>query len=111
MRITIAMSSTGLFYAPGLAAPVVIEVSALPAADAVRIETLVRDTVFFDREAAPETLARPVPDARQVTVTVEEAGRSHTLLLAEPIKDPGLKALVECLQDHARALRDAKRQP
>ena len=103
MRITFAMSSTGLFYSPGLAEPVVLDLAALPPAAAARIEALVRDAQVLDRPAAPESL--PMPDARCFTVTVEQEGRSRTLELPEPIADPALKALVRCLQDQVRAVR------
>lgn len=109
MRVTIAMSSTGLFYSPGLAEPVVVDVAGLPKPEAARIEGLVSDAKVFDRAAAPESLSRPTPDARQVTVTVEQGGRSCTLHLTEPIADPALKALVGCLLDHMRAAQAAKR--
>ncbi|MFE0754285.1 protealysin inhibitor emfourin [Inquilinus sp. NPDC058860] len=109
MRITFAMSSTGLFYAPGLAEPVVLDLAALPPAEAARIEALVRDAHVLDRPAAPEGLSRPMPDARQFTVTVDDGGRSRTLELAEPIADPALKDLVRCLQDQVRALRARRR--
>jgi hypothetical protein len=111
MRVTIAMPSTGLFYAPGLAESVVLELSALPRPEAARIEALVSDAKVFDRAAGPESLSRPTPDARQVTVTVEQSGRSCTLHLTEPIADPALKALVGCLLDHMRAAQAAKRRP
>jgi hypothetical protein len=103
MRITFAMSSPGLFYAPGLAEPVVLDLATLPPADAARIEALVRDAHVLDRPAAPEGL--PTPDARCFTLTVEQDGRSRTLELPEPIADPELKDLVRCLQDQIRALR------
>jgi len=106
MRITFAMSSTGLFYSPGLAEPAVLDLAALPQAEAARIEALVRDAHVLDRpEAALESLARPTPDARSFTVTVEQDGRIRTLELAEPIADPTLRDLVRCLQDQIRALR------
>ncbi|MGK9167193.1 hypothetical protein KXR53_12895 [Inquilinus limosus] len=108
MRITFAMSSTGIFYAPGLAQPVVLELAALPSEEAARIEALVRDAHVLDRPA-PEEASRPMPDARRFTVTVDEDGRSRTLELAEPIADPTLKALIRCLQDQARALRTKQR--
>ncbi|MGO1075582.1 protealysin inhibitor emfourin [Inquilinus sp. CA228] len=107
MRITFAMSSPGLFYAPGLAEPVVLDLAALPPAEAARIEALVRDAHVLDRPAAPESLS--MPDARCFTLTVEQDGRSRTLEVPEPIADPALKALVRCLQDQVRALR-GKRQ-
>jgi hypothetical protein len=109
MRVTIAMSSTGLFYSPGLAEPVVVDVAGLPQPESARIEGLVSDAKVFDRAAAPESLSRPTPDARQVTVTVEQGTRSCTLHLTEPIADPALKALVGCLLDHMRAAQAAKR--
>jgi hypothetical protein len=109
MRITFAMSSPGLFYAPGLAEPVVLDLAALPAADAARIEALVSEAHVLDRPAAAESLSRPTPDARCFTLTVEQDGRSRTLELPEPIADPALKDLVRCLQDQVRALRGKQR--
>ncbi len=99
------MSSPGLFYAPGLAEPVVLDLAALPPAEAARIEALVREAHVLDRPAAPESLSRPMPDARCFTLTIEQGGRSRTLELPEPIADPALKDLVRCLQDQVRALR------
>jgi len=106
MRITFAMSSTGLFYSPGLAEPMELDLAALPPEEAARIEALVHDAGVLDRPATPERLS--MPDARCFTLTVEQDGRSRTLDLPEPIADPALKALVRCLQDQVRALR-AKR--
>jgi hypothetical protein len=109
MRITFAMSSTGLFYSPGLAAPVEFDLAALPQAEAARIAALVRDAHLLDRPAAmPESVSRPMPDARSFTVTIEQDGRSRTLELTEPIADPTLRDLVRCLQEQARALRGTK---
>jgi hypothetical protein len=111
MRITFAMSSTGLFYSPGLAEPVVLDLAALPPAEAARIQALIHAAHVLDRPAvALESLSRPVPDARSFTVTVEQDGSSRTIELAEPIADPTLRDLVRCLQDQARALRN-NRQP
>ncbi|MGO4127619.1 protealysin inhibitor emfourin [Inquilinus sp. YAF38] len=107
MRITFAMSSPGLFYAPGLAEPVVLDLAALPQAEAARIEALVRDARVLDRPAAAESL--PMPDARCFTLTIEQDGRSRTLELPEPIADPALKDLIRCLQDQVRALRENRR--
>jgi hypothetical protein len=109
MRITFAMSSTGLFYAPGLAEPVVLDLAALPPAAAARIRALIHAAHVLDRPAAAlESLSRPMPDARSFTVTVEQEGRSRTLELAEPIADPTLRDLVRCLQDQVRALKGKK---
>ncbi|WP_395676429.1 protealysin inhibitor emfourin [Inquilinus sp.] len=109
MRITFAMSSTGLFYAPGLAEPVVLELAALPPAEAARIRALIHDAHVLDRPAAAlESLSRPVPDGRSFTVTVEQDGSSRTLELAEPIADPTLRDLVRCLQDQVRVLKGRK---
>jgi len=109
MRITFAMSSTGLFHAPGLAEPVELDLGTLPPSEAARIEALVRDAHVLDRPAAtPQSLSRPMPDARCFTVTVEQGDRRRTLEIAEPIADPALKDLVRCLQDQVRALRKMK---
>lgn len=108
MRVTIAMPSTGIFYAPGLAAPVAFDTAVLPKAQAARLKTLVRDARFLDRPAAPDSLTSSVPDARQITVTVEEDGVQRTMHLTEPIRDPALKALVRFLNAEARTRRGSR---
>jgi hypothetical protein len=107
MRVSIELPATGLGYFPGLARPVVIEPGALSEPEARKAAELVAAARFFDRpaSAAAESMARGLPDARQYTITIEQGGRRHTLRIAEPIDDPGLRELVRFLEVKAKAVR------
>ena len=111
MRVTFEAPATGVGYFPGLSKPVVIEADQLGEADARELGQLVADARFFDQ---PAQAGAPPPrgaDQRQLTVTIEQDGRSRTLHLPEPIEDVGLRRLVRFVEDKAKAIRAAARAP
>ena len=102
----------GIAYFPGLSQPVTIESDQLPKDKAADLKRLVEGGHLFDLP----TLAAPPPSAGadyyQYTVTVEDGGRLTTVRLADPIGNPALQALVDFLEEQARALRaDRARTP
>jgi hypothetical protein len=110
MRVTFEAPATGVGFFPGLAKPVVIEADQLPEAEARELDALVADARFFDQPArAPAPPTRGAADQRQLTITIEQGGRRHTLHLPEPIDDPGLKRLVRFLEAKAKAIRASAR--
>lgn len=109
MRITVSMPSTGFVFAPGLARPVVIDVDALPAAEAANLKALAQDAGVFDA-AAPLTIpADPkTRDAREVVIDVEDGSRRRMLRIAEPSPlAPPLQRFVDAVRAQADALRAA----
>ena len=91
MRIRIVLS--GGFA--GLKREKIVETSALPAAERTALERLVAACGFFALPAHDPT-ARPMPDARQLDVEIEDdAGRTHRVRLAEHAASPAVKDLVD----------------
>lgn len=109
MRITVSMPSTGLFYSPGLARPVAIEVDELPSEVAGEIKRLVGEARLFDPgEIKSVPLAPNVRDGQQLTITVEEGDKQRTLHVSDPagsIEDPSLRRFVEMVRQQADAAR------
>lgn len=107
MRIEFSTQG-GVAYFPGLAKPVVIDTSELPAEEAAAIERLVDAARLWQQPAQPSGLPRGA-DLRQYTITVEDRDKRHTVRLHDPIADPALAALVSHLQAKMKALRRAAR--
>lgn len=102
MRVTFALSATGVGFFPGLAEPVTIEAERLPEALGRELDALVASTAFFDRPAAPATRGA---DRRQYTITIEQDGRSRTLVVDEPLDEPELRRLIQLLEAAAKEAR------
>ena len=105
MRIQVNMASTGLAYFPGLAKPVTIDSQELPDQEAADVERLVGAARFFARPAVVGATTRGPADARQYTVTIEEGGRSHTVRITDPPKDPELRELLDYLKAKVKEAR------
>ena len=109
MRITVSMPSTGLFYAPGLARPIVIEVDQLPKEVAEKLSGLAERARIFDQ---PETVelgeSKNVRDAQQFTITVEHGDKRRTIQLFEPltaIPNEALREFIQLVREQARLAR------
>jgi hypothetical protein len=87
-------SDGGLAYIPGLSRPRTVDTALLPAGEAAALEDLVQRAEFF---AKPVEIGTPAPgsaDQRAFTITVEDAHRSHTVKVTEPVSDPALATLL-----------------
>lgn len=105
MRVEFATSG-GIAFFPGLARPVVIEANQLPEDEARKLGDLVAASRFFDRPAQmAHGMAPGAADYRQHTITIEQGGRSHTVVVNEPVEDPDMKQLVNFLEGQAKAAR------
>jgi hypothetical protein len=105
MRVEFATSG-GFAYFPGLARPVVIEADQLPQEEARKLNDLVAASRFFDQpERVANKMAPGAADYRQHTITINQGGRSHTVIVNEPIEDPTMKQLVGFLEGQAKAAR------
>jgi hypothetical protein len=105
MRITVSMPSTGVFYAPRLARPVVLDVDKLSADVAKRLLRLVEESKFFDQ---PDVIAgasqQGLRDAQQLAITVEAGGKQHTLRISDPIgsiANASLREFVQLVREQA----------
>ena len=100
MRVQFKMDG-GFVYLPERSAPVTIDTDSLPAAEANELERLLEAADFFD---LPETSLPPrgAADYLRYTISVTSPEHSHTVSLTDPIEDPHVQALVECLEAKAR---------
>lgn len=100
----------GIAHFPGLGKPVAISSEQLSESDAQKLKRLVNTVDFFDRPARANLPAPGAADYRQYTITIEEAGRRHTVRLTDPIDDPGFKELMAFLRNKAKKLRIRERE-
>lgn len=101
MRIEFRVDG-GLAAFPGLAKPVSIDCSALPAPAGERLRDLVHRARLF---ALPAEQGAALPDARAYTIAVDDDSRCRTVTVREPITDPALQELIAELEHHAAVER------
>jgi hypothetical protein len=103
------MPSTGVFYAPGLARPVVIDTEDLPAAVAKKLERLADDAQVFEQtELGSGADSAKLRDAQETVITVEAEGKERTLRVPDPvaaIASKSLREFVTLVRDQAERLR------
>jgi hypothetical protein len=93
MTITFEMSG-GFAHLPALSGPVTIDTAQIePQADN-ELESLVRQSRFFDQPSRGPTPAKGAADYRSYTITVRDGLRVHTIQLTDPITDVNLEQLV-----------------
>ena len=108
MQITVSMPSTGVFYAPGLARRVVLDLDQLPKEIAEPLKTLADRAGIFTGGETIELAADPkMRDIRQFTIEVEDRGKQRVLHVAEPsMNAPGpLAEFVRLVRKQADAAR------
>jgi len=101
MRIQVERDG-GFAYIPALSEPTTVDTASLSSEEASALEAAVRQTDF---SAAAELAAAPAAgsaDHRTITVKVDDSGSSHSITVAEPIEDAGLRALVDQVLAAAR---------
>lgn len=98
----------GIAHFPGLSRPVLIDSAALSAEDAEELRRLVEAARFFEQPASASAPPRGAADYRRHTISVDTGERQHTVQVAEPVADAGLRNLIRFLEAKARALRRPK---
>ena len=104
MKITFEMNG-GFAHIPALSGPVIIDTAQIDPQVATQLESLVRESRFFDQPAHADTVAKGAADYRTYTITVEDGPRVHTSQFTDPIMDANLERLVSRLQVMARPPR------
>ena len=104
MKITFEMSG-GFAHIPGLSGPVTIDTAQIDPQVATELESLVRQSRFFDQLARDQSPARGAADYRTYTITVQDGPQVHTIQLTDPIRDTNLGRLVSRLSVMARKPR------
>lgn len=101
MKITIETSG-GFAALPGPGKPVILDTARIDARVAEDLETLVRESRFFDLPALLDATHEGAADYFTYTVTVQDGPLLHTVQLTEPITDAVLERLVSTLENMAR---------
>ena len=97
MRIQFQMEG-GIAYFPRLNKPRTIESDHLPEQEADELKQLVNAAHFFALPAVVGSPASGAADYRQYTITIEYAGKQHTVHVTDPIEDSNLQSLVTNLK-------------
>jgi hypothetical protein len=104
MKITFEMNG-GFAPIPALSGPVTIDTAQIDPQVATQLESLVRESRFFNQPARAVTVAKGAADYRTYSITVEDGPSVHTVQLTDPITDANLERLVSHLQVMARPPR------
>jgi hypothetical protein len=95
----------GFAHLLGLSKPIVVDTTQMPDQQARELERLVETACFFELPPQAWALPRGVADVRRYTVTIEHAGRRHTVQLTDLVDDPALQALLDQLRGMAHEQR------
>jgi len=97
--VRIRLSAEGGFaYLPGLRKPIVVDLDALPAAEAAGLRALLEKADFFALPARVGKQAAGAADMREYTIEVENGEKHHTVTVSETQASPALLALIDRLQ-------------
>jgi hypothetical protein len=88
----------GFAYLPGLRKPVSVDSEQLSPEDAGELERLLREADFFNLRATPSAPPPGAADYQTYTLTIEDAGRRHTVQFTDAEPDPALRALVDAVK-------------
>ena len=105
MRIVFTVSG-GFAPVASLDAPLTIDVATLPQPEQDELRQLVQRTGFFELPARRPRLQGA--DTRTYTIAIEDGGRSHTVVLADPLPAGELRILVDRLRWRAAVARRLK---
>lgn len=100
MRVEFCVQG-GLAYFPGLSKPITIDTDQLPAEEAAALRRLVDEAHVFDPTPTAATPARGAADPQQYTITIEDAGRTRTIQLTDPVP-PEFRPLLDALRARLR---------
>jgi hypothetical protein len=107
------MPSTGIFYAPGLARPVVFDSDDLPAPVAEKLKRLADDAQLFEQaEVAPSPAPDKLRDVQEIVITVEADGKTRTIHVSDPtgfIANKSLQKFVALVKEQAELQREKGR--
>jgi len=107
MRITLSTPSTGIFYSPGLARPVTVDVDTLPAARAQKLRSLAVEAGIFLKDIPAKPASAASRDMQQFVINVEDGEQQQTLRLTEEMAgaDNALKDFVALVRSEANLAR------
>ena len=100
-------NSDGLVFLSRVKPPIALDGELLAEADRLELEQLVRAARFFD---LPEQTPSNLNGGPAWYITIEDAGRQHSVKVGQPVQGPAMRRLVERLRKlGATEARKAKR--
>jgi len=90
--------SGGFAHLPTLSKPFIIDTAQINTQNAYQLETMVRESDFFNQPAHVDSKTKGAADYRTYTITVEDGTNVHSVQLTDPIEDAKLQKLVSQLQ-------------
>lgn len=96
------MISGGLVYSAGIAHPLTLDSNRMSSSEEARLRQLVADAHFWTLPAKDPAKAPPV-DIRSYDLTIEEAGKTQSVRLIDPVEEPHLHALLEFIKERTGA--------
>jgi len=101
MKINFEMSG-GFAHIPMLNKPIMLDTKQIESRVANELESIVRNSHFFQLPRENKNSAKGAADYRIYTITIEDDSHVHTIQLTDPITDVNLERLVSRLQSIAR---------
>jgi hypothetical protein len=88
-------NSDGLVFLSRVKPPIALDGELLAEADRLELEQLVRAARFFD---LPEQTPSNLNGGPAWYITIEDAGRQHSVKVGQPVQGPAMRRLVERLR-------------
>ena len=102
-------NSDGLVFLSRVKPPITLDGALLDETDRLDLEQLVRAARFFD---LPEQIPGNLNGGPAWYITIEDAGRQHSVKVGQPVQGPAMRRLVERLRKlGASQARMVKRSP
>lgn len=97
MMITFEMNG-GFAHIPNLSQPTIIDTAQINPKTATQLESLVRESHFFDRPIHADIVPKGAADYRTYTITVKDDLHARTIQFTDLAMDVNLERLVSCIQ-------------
>src|SRR6187431_1672539 len=97
MNVTLEISG-GFAPTPSLSVPYIVNTDEMESLRASEIETIVRDSHFFELPNRVETAPRGAADYFVYAITIKDGDRVHTVVLTDPVSDPQLMRLIDLMK-------------
>src|SRR4051812_24654843 len=97
MNITLEVSG-GFAALPQLSQPQSVDTEALDPTPARELESIVRETNFFELPVRSHTASPGAADYFTYRITVKDGGREHTVELTDPVPDERLTRLIDTIR-------------
>lgn len=111
-QIIFQSDAHGVAFFSALAKPIIIDPALLDREEEARLQSLAEAAHFFELPSEVGAPKKGAADYQCDIITIDDGQATHTVRVTVPIDDPALKALVDAIKVHVKAIRAAaRRQP